>query len=193
MKIIAGLGNPGPKYDGTRHNIGFAVADALAEKGGVRVSKNMFGAVTGVVRLAGDDAILVKPQTYMNLSGTAVAPIMRYFKAGPSDLIVIHDDLDLPFGGLRIRKTGGDGGHNGVSSVIREIDTANFIRLKVGVGRPAPGINPADHVLSVFMPEELRELQKIISDAVEAVLCIVSEGPDRAMNRINSGATRSGG
>lgn len=185
MRIIVGLGNPGAKYDGTRHNIGFAVVDALAAKCRAKVSKRACKALVGTCRAAGEEVRLAKPQTFMNLSGESVAGLLREAKAGLSDLVVIHDDLDLPLGRIRIRKSGGDGGHNGVSSVMAELGTGAFVRVKVGIGRPPEGVDPAEYVLTVFGRDEIEAAREAAGRAVDAVFSIIVEGPDKAMNRFN--------
>ncbi len=185
MKIIVGLGNPGEKYAGTRHNAGFAAVDALAEKFRARPTGRSRGAATAWARVAGVEAVLVKPQEYMNRSGGPVAAVMSREGAAPEDLIVIHDDLDLPLGSIRIKKSGGDGGHNGVASIISAIGTGSFVRVKVGIGRPPEWQDPADYVLSPFEKEEVGLADTAVKEAVEAVAAIVAEGVGRAMNRFN--------
>ncbi len=185
MKVIVGLGNPGPEYAGNRHNMGFAAIDALADKFRADVSARAHKALVGKARLAGVEALLVKPYTYMNLSGNAVAPILSEMKAGPEDLIVVHDDIDLPLGSIRIRKAGGAGGQNGVASIMASLGTDRFIRVKLGVGRPPAGVDPADHVLSCFSEDELPTAREVVGRAVEAIMAVLKEGPDRAMNRFN--------
>jgi PTH1 family peptidyl-tRNA hydrolase len=185
LKVIVGLGNPGPEYAGNRHNMGFAVIDALADKFRADVTARAHKALVGRARLAGVEALLVKPHTYMNLSGNAVAPILSEMKAGPDDLIVVHDDIDLPLGSIRIRKSGGAGGQNGVASIMGSLGTDRFIRVKLGVGRPPSGVDPADHVLSCFTADELLVAREVAARAVEAIMAVLKEGPDRAMNRFN--------
>ena len=185
MKVIVGLGNPGPEYAGNRHNMGFAVIDALADKFRADVTARAHKALVGRARLAGVEALLVKPHTYMNLSGNAVAPILTEMKAGPEDLIVVHDDIDLPLGSIRIRKSGGAGGQNGVASIMGALGTDRFIRVKLGVGRPPAGVDPADHVLSCFAADELSVAREVAVRAVEAIMAVLKEGPDKAMNRFN--------
>ena len=188
MKIIVGLGNPGPKYAGTRHNLGFHVVDVLAAKCRVKVTAPAHGALVGHGRAAGEEVIFVKPQTYMNRSGEAVSAIMRSAKEGPSELIVIHDDLDIEPGRVKIKKSGGDGGHNGIGSIMAELGTGDFVRVRVGIGRPPAGGDAVEHVLTFFREDEQEAVAKAMDKAVEAVMVIVRSGPDRAMNLFNRGA-----
>ena len=192
MKVIVGLGNPGPEYAGNRHNMGFAVIDALADKFRADVTARAHKALVGRARLAGVEALLVKPLTYMNLSGNAVAPILSEMKAGPEDLIVVHDDIDLPLGSIRIRKSGGAGGQNGVASIMGALGTDRFLRVKLGVGRPPAGVDPADHVLSCFTVDELPVAREVAARAVEAIMAVLKEGTDRAMNRFNKNPEKQG-
>ncbi len=148
--MIVGLGNPGGTYQWTRHNIGFQVLDRLAEESHISLGHKQSKAQYGKGFVHSRDVLLVKPLTFMNLSGLAVKRIIHYYKAGPEDLMVIHDDLDLPFGALRIKRWGGDGGHQGVRSMIDSMGGNNFLRLKVGIGRPPRGMDPADYVLRFF-------------------------------------------
>lgn len=200
MKIIVGLGNPGPKYAGTRHNMGFAVVDALSRKCRVKVAAPAWGALAGQGRAAGDEVFLAKPQTYMNRSGESVAAILRGTGEGPSELVVVHDDLDLPLGRIKIKGNGGDGGHNGVASVIAELGTDEFLRVRVGIGRPPDGPADAaggakgakgdavDYVLSPFDDAEQEAVAGAVERAVEALLVIVRQGPVKAMNLFNRDA-----
>jgi PTH1 family peptidyl-tRNA hydrolase len=185
LKIIVGLGNPGPKYFGTRHNFGFAVVDALAAKRRIGVTSSAYGAQVGRGRAAGEEVVLVKPRTFMNLSGDSVTAALKGTGEGPAGLIVIHDDLDLPLGRIRIKKSGGDGGHNGVASVIAGLDTDLFVRVRMGIGRPPEGEDPVEYVLKPFGADELEVVNEAVGRAVEAVMVIVRQGPDRAMNLFN--------
>ena len=186
MRLIAGLGNPGPRYAGTRHNMGFAVIDSLSDRLRAKAAGKAHGALVGKARIDGEEALLVKPQTFMNRSGDAVRPILDAARSDPAELIVIHDDLDLPLGRIRVRKSGGGGGHNGVASIIAALGTGGFVRVRLGVGRPLDGQDPADYVLSNFSRDELETVRKTVETAVDAVISIVTEGPDKAMNRFNS-------
>ena len=186
--IIAGLGNPGRKYDGSRHNVGFDVIDELVDRfrisGPVRFGKSMTG--KGVI--GGRKVILMKPLTYMNLSGEAVQEIVSYYKVDPADhLIVISDDIDLPVGHLRIRKKGSAGGHNGLKNIIQHLGMSEFTRIRVGVGgKPDPGADLANHVLGHFTGEDKAVIEEACRKAAEAVECILEQGPDRAMNLYNT-------
>jgi PTH1 family peptidyl-tRNA hydrolase len=189
VKVIVGLGNPGGPYQWTRHNIGFQVLDRLAEEGHISLSHKQFKAHYGKGFVHSRDVLLVKPLTFMNLSGLAVKRILNYYKAGPEDLIVIHDDLDLPFGALRIKRWGGDGGHQGVRSIIDSTGGNNFLRLKVGIGRPPRGMDPADYVLRFFDEPERRQLDEVLSRAAECLVVMISEGVETAMNRFQKKLT----
>jgi len=188
LKIITGLGNPGARYEGTRHNVGFSVVETLADKCRAKFADRAHRALICEAKVSGSPVILVKPQTYMNLSGVSVAPILKDAGAEHSDLVVVHDDLDLPLGRIRIRKSGGDGGHRGVASIMAELDTGTFVRVRVGIGRPEPGSDPAEYVLMPFLPEEAEAIAEAVDRAVQALIVIVREGPDMAMNRFNKGA-----
>lgn len=186
MKLIVGLGNPGREYAATRHNAGFLVIDCLAHELGLSVGKKLLRSLTGQGQINGEKVVLAKPQTYMNLSGESVGALLRWYKLTTSDLIVIYDDLDLPPGKLRIRGGGGSGGHKGMQSVIEALGTEDFTRVRIGIGRPrAPEFDPVDYVLSGFSEEEAGEMKEVLAQAVEAVLCIVRDGVERAMNLYN--------
>jgi len=181
--VIVGLGNPGGTYQWTRHNIGFQVLDRLAEESHISLGHKRFKAQYGKGFVHSRDVLLVKPLTFMNLSGLAVKRIIHYYKAGPEDLMVIYDDLDLPFGALRIKRWGGDGGHQGVRSIIDSMGGNNFLRLKVGIGRPPRGMDPADYVLRFFDELERRQLEEVLIRAAECLVVMISEGVETAMNR----------
>lgn len=185
MKMLVGLGNPGPQYELTRHNVGFLVIDALADKVGVSSFKQQAGALVASVNYQGEKLLLVKPQTYMNLSGQAVGELARYYKIPAQDVLVIYDDMDNPFGQLRLRARGSSGGHNGIKSIISHLGTEEFPRLKVGIGRPRPGQSAADYVLEPFSSEERAALGRIIPAAVDRVLAVVDKGIVAAMNEFN--------
>lgn len=163
MKCIVGLGNPGLKYKKTRHNIGFHVVDHLAKRHGFKIKKSGFQSLYTEERLNGEKIILVKPQTYMNLSGHAVKEIVQFYKLDLEDVVVIYDDLDLPKGRIRLRQTGGHGGHNGIRSIIDQTGTKQFNRIRFGIGRPEVPMDTVDYVLGKFSKEELH----LIDDAVE--------------------------
>jgi PTH1 family peptidyl-tRNA hydrolase len=185
MKIIIGLGNPGKKYERTRHNAGFMVVDVLASSLGADITQAKFHALLARVRLGSVEAIIAKPQTYMNESGRAVGAILRDAYAMASDLIVIHDELDLSLGAVRVKVGGGHGGHNGLRSIIDHLGSPEFIRIRVGIGRPAPGVDAADYVLSPFLREELESASAAVARAAETVSVIIAEGPQGAMNIVN--------
>ena len=190
MKIIAGLGNPGIEYQNTPHSIGFEVVDAVARAAGVawRESKSDKGALAEVA-IAGVKAKLVKPLTFMNLSGDCIAPILRYCNATVDDLIVVSDDIDLPVGRLRIRKGGSAGGHNGLKSIIERVGSPNFIRLRLGVGRDRNDRSKVvSHVLGKFDPESRKTMDLVVEAAVKALCAIVRDGHERAMNAYNGWA-----
>jgi PTH1 family peptidyl-tRNA hydrolase len=185
VKVIVGLGNPGKKYERTRHNLGFRVVDRIAAKNRVDVGKEKYDSLIGEWNRDGQKVLLVKPQTYMNRSGDALGNLVRYLPLEGEDLLVIHDDLDLPFGRIRIRKQGSSGGNRGMRSVLEALGDRGFIRLRIGIGRPPPGVDPADYVLQRFSPEEAAQIDEMVSTASEAVGCILDEGAHRAMGKYN--------
>lgn len=188
MWIIVGLGNPGEPYRLTRHNAGFWVVDAFARLHGIAWEPHRRRAETGRGRIAGQEVLVVKPLTFMNRSGEAIAPIWKIWKSfcgGEECLIVVHDDLDLPFGRMKLRKGGGSGGHKGVESILAALGREEFLRLKIGIGRPAEGQTPEAYVLGRFRPEEMEGLPLVVSAAAEVLETVVREGPERAMNRYN--------
>jgi PTH1 family peptidyl-tRNA hydrolase len=185
MKIIVGLGNPGRKYERTRHNAGFMAVDELAKNLHVDVAQDKYHALIGKARIDSEAAVLAKPQTYMNDSGRAVAAILRETYATVSDLIVIHDELDLPLGSVRVKTGGGHGGHNGLRSLIEQLGSPDFMRVRIGIGRPEPGREPADYVLSPFLAEEKQAAAEAVEKAAEAVRLIMVEGATVAMNIIH--------
>ena len=181
--LIVGLGNPGQKYEHTRHNMGFLTVDLLAEKAGVKLNKVKFKSAYNILPFAGAKCLVMKPQTYMNLSGESVAPIVRYQNATAADLVVVQDDIDLALGRLRIRKGGSCGGHNGIRNVIERLGTSDFARLKLGVGKDRSDV--VAHVLGKFDPVSRKIMDREVAEAVKAVIAIVRDGPDRAMNLFN--------
>lgn len=185
LRIIVGLGNPGRRYARTRHNVGFQCVDALALAHGLTFSARQFRAELAHGRIGAARVLLVKPQTFMNLSGEAVAPLLGYYRRTPADLLVIYDDLDLPPGAIRIRPHGSAGGHKGMTSIIHHLKTSEFARLRVGIGRPAQGGDPVDYVLQPFSAAERALLETVYARVVEAVDCILSAGLTEAMNRFN--------
>lgn len=167
MKAILGLGNPGTQYSDNRHNAGALFIDALAERELIKVKKSGFFSLYGIGRIGETESILVKPQTYMNLSGGAAMAIMNYYSLVPSDLIIVHDDLDIPLGKVKTKIGGGDGGHNGLRSIVSSLKSKEFHRIRIGIGRPPQGMDSADYVLSRFNKSELNELQGSIFDALD--------------------------
>ena len=180
--LLVGLGNPGPAYAATRHNLGYAVADRLAHRWQAGAWQREDAKLTTTVRVAGAVVLLVKPVTFMNRSGDAVGPLVAQTGLELGRVVVVHDDLDLPFGRLRIRLRGGHGGHNGVRSVIEALASREFVRLRLGIGRPAEADNVVDHVLSRFSSNEESVLSDFLERAADAAESIIVEGPERAMN-----------
>lgn len=186
-KIVVGLGNPGRQYAQTRHNFGFFVVDELAKRTSAPSSRKRMNAEISETRYGDDRLILVMPQTFMNASGVAVREIMRWYKATPEDVLVVVDDLDLPYGQIRLRARGSAGGHNGLKSIFKETGTQEIPRLRVGIGRS--GHHAIGHVLSKFSPEEQETLPRLIDEAADAVELWLRKGVLEAMNLIN-GASR---
>jgi len=184
MYVIAGLGNPGKKYENTRHNLGFITVDKLAEDNGIEINKLKFKALVGEGRLSGERVLLVKPQTYMNLSGESVREIMNFYKLEPENLIVIYDDFDIAVGTIRVRKFGSAGTHNGMKSIIQQLRSDRFPRIRVGTGSDHMG-NLIDFVTGGFTREEVPLLEEAVTEAAAACQCIISDGMDKAMNRYN--------
>ncbi len=193
MKLIVGLGNPGTSYVNNRHNVGFMCISHFAKKQHIPFDHKQSQARIGLGKVAGNQIVVARPQTFMNLSGVSVSLLMKKYHAGLDDLVVIHDDLDLPVGKIRIREGGGSGGHKGVESIISSLGTRDFPRLRIGIGRPT---NPPDHepeaeaeiisyVLSDFTHEEKQIIDATIPRASEAILCILADGLAVAMNRYN--------
>jgi len=185
MWLVVGLGNPGSRYEKTRHNAGFLVVDLLAERWGVPSFRSKFGALVGEARVSGDRAILCKPQSFMNCSGQAVMPCAHYYGIGPAEIVVVHDDMDLEFGRVKVKVGGGHGGHNGLKSLFQHLGTQDFVRVRVGIGRPRPHMDGADYVLEPFSTAEWRSLPEVLETAADAVEMVLREGPTSAMNRHN--------
>lgn len=185
MKIVVGLGNPGKEYENTKHNVGFLTIDILAEKLNVKVNKIKFKALIGETRIANEKVILVKPQTYMNLSGQTVSEIANFYKIDAQDLIVIYDDIDIPIGTLRIRKNGSAGTHNGMRSIIGEYANDNFPRIRIGIGGERKG-DLANYVISGFKKDDIKTVENTIENAAEAVVCIIEHDISTAMQNYNT-------
>ena len=184
--LIVGLGNPGEKYENTRHNVGFQVIDELAERQGKPVQRLKFKALTGLLTIGGEKALVMKPVTYMNMSGEAVRPAADFYKLPPERILVISDDVALAAGRLRIRAKGSAGGHNGLKSIIQHLGTDQFPRLKVGVGgKPHPDYDMADWVLGKLQGEDKKAMDEAARRAAQAVECLLSQGMDKAMNQYN--------
>lgn len=187
MFVIAGLGNPGKKYENTRHNAGFIMIDALAEKYGIRISEKKHKALCGTGVIEGVKVLLVKPETYMNLSGESIGEIMNFYKLDPEEeLLVIYDDISLAPGNIRIRKKGSAGGHNGIKSLIAHTGTQNFMRIKVGVGEKPKDWDLADYVLGHFSEEDKKELDAVTKNVLEAAVLMMQGDVDKAMNDFNA-------
>ena len=184
--LVVFLGNPGPKYRGTRHNAGFMAAEKTAKELGVSINRLRFKALTAQVSIGGEKVLLMMPQTYMNLSGEAVAQAVKFYKLSPEHVIVVSDDVALPVGKLRIRKGGSAGGHNGLKSIIQHLGTDRFPRLRMGVGAvPHPDYDMADWVLSTFKNQDAEDMCAAAEKAAEAVECYILHGPDKTMNLYN--------
>lgn len=183
MKLIVGLGNPGALYKGSRHNIGFLVADRLAAVHHILISTKRFKTILGKGLIDSQEVVLIKPMTFMNRSGEAVKKALHFFRSGVEDLIVIHDDLDLSLGRLRFKVRGGDGGHLGIRSIIESIGANTFLRLRVGIGRPPKGMDPAEYVLNAFNVLDQPCLERALDQAAEAFKVMFVEGLQTAMNR----------
>ena len=184
--LIAGLGNPGDAYENTRHNIGFQVLDALGERQKKPIQRLKFKALTNLFTISGEKVLVMKPVTYMNLSGEAVRPAADFYKIPPERILVVSDDTALPPGRLRIRKGGSAGGHNGLKSIIQHLGTDQFPRLRVGVGeKPHPDYDMADWVLGRFTGEDKKRMDQAVERAADAIECILKEGLDQGMSRFN--------
>lgn len=176
MKLIAGLGNPGRSYSRHRHNVGFLVLGELARRHGISVAKRSFGAEIGMGSMCGESVILAAPMKYMNVSGEPVRDILGYYKLGADSLIVVHDDIDIELGRIKIAKGAGHGGHNGVRSIIEKLGDKDFLRIRVGVGRPPEGMDGADYVLAPFHEEDAEIVRRSVEEASDAVELIMEEG-----------------
>lgn len=184
MKMIVGLGNPGPRYQYTRHNVGFMAIDGFARRLGMRVDNLKFKALYEKK----GDLLLVKPQTFMNLSGEAVQPLMNYFKVDPKNLLVVYDDMDIPLGDLRIKPRGSAGGHNGMKNIISLLGTQDFPRVRIGIGRPSPSMDVVNYVLQIFATDEMPLITETLKNTVDALESWVNDGLDLTMNKYNQRA-----
>ena len=193
MWLVVGLGNPGRRYRATRHNAGFRVVDTLASRWGTTVEREAHRSLVGEARRDGERVLLVKPQTYMNESGAAVASVQRFYRIACDRVIAVHDDVDLDLGRVRIRRGGRAGGNRGIASMIEALGDPAFLRVKVGVGRPLVGPVPRDYVLGVPPADEAVRLADAELRAAEGVEILLAEGPERAMNRINQREAAHGG
>lgn len=185
MFLVAGLGNPGEEYAHTPHNLGFMVVDRLAERHGIRITRKDSKALIGLGEIGGREVVLAKPQTFMNLSGTSLAPLMEKHAIGVLDLIVVHDELDLPWLALKIKPKGSAAGHNGMKSVIGSLKTIEFVRVRLGIHPGGPIASGADFVLSPFKRSQSKELDEFVGYAADSVESIIAEGVEKSMTRFN--------
>ena len=184
--LIVFLGNPGPRYEMTRHNAGFMAADAMAKEKNVNINKARFKALTATCDIGGESVLLMKPQTFMNLSGDAVAQAAKFYKIPPERVIVVSDEISLPIGKLRIRTKGSAGGHNGLKDIIAKLGTDAFPRIRIGVGAPPhPDYDMADWVLASFKNQDAEDMLAAAERAAQAAQCYITQGADQAMNRFN--------
>ena len=185
--LVVGLGNPGSKYWNTRHNVGYAALDALAQSLGIQVDRVKFQGLTAQATLEGRKLILLKPTTYMNLSGQSVQAAAKFYKIPPERIVILSDDISLDPGRLRVRKSGSAGGHNGLKSIIASLGSQDFPRVKIGVGaKPHPDYDLADWVLGVFPPDQRKAMEETYARAAEAAKVLILQGPEAAANRFNS-------
>ncbi|WP_091176353.1 aminoacyl-tRNA hydrolase [Paenibacillus sp. 1_12] len=185
MKWFVGLGNPGTPYQSTRHNIGFMAVDRFAEKHGIKVTQSKCKALLGEGNVNGTKVYLIKPMTYMNLSGESIRAFMDFFKVPIEDFIVIYDDLDTPFGQIRLRYQGSAGGHNGIKSTIQHLGTQSFNRIRMGINRPLPGYNIADYVLSSFSKEEAKAMPELLDTTCDAMEHALGNSFEKTMAKFN--------
>jgi len=184
--LIVFLGNPGPRYEMTRHNAGFMAADAMAKEMNLSINKSRFKALTASCRIGEESVLLMKPQTFMNLSGDAVSQAAKFYKIPPERVIVVSDEISLPIGKLRIRTKGSAGGHNGLKDIIAKLGTDAFPRIRIGVGAPPhPDYDMADWVLSTFKNQDAEDMLAAAARAAQAAQCYITQGAERAMNRFN--------
>jgi len=185
MYLLAGLGNPGPQYSGTRHNVGFMLLDYLARETGVGFAESRWKAMAAKTVISGVTVVMLKPETYMNLSGIAVSQAAHFYKVEPAKIIVIHDDLDIELGRIKMVSGGGDGGHKGIRSIIEHLGTSDFPRIKIGIGRPAGPVPPDKYVLANFGTEELAAVNQKMPAVLEGLKILLQDGISVAMNTVN--------
>ncbi len=185
LKLVVGLGNPGKNYAGTRHNAGFMVVDKLADTFRIAMNNKKFDTIFGKGKIENQDAIIAKPQAFMNRSGPPVRHLAGFYRISCEDMLIIHDDIDLAYGRIKIKEKGGDGGHKGIRSLKDAFGEGNFIRLRIGIGRSGAGADVVDHVLGRFGSEETGLLDKILATAMDAAVTILCEGAKEGMNRFN--------
>ena len=187
-RIVVFLGNPGQRFEGTRHNVGFLTSDILSRDLNVKINRSRFRSLTAQTVIEGATVLLMKPQTYMNLSGDAVQEAMRFYKVPLDHIVVVSDDVSLPVGKIRVRRGGSAGGHNGLKDIIAKCGGDSFPRVRIGVGeKPHPDYDMADWVLSTFPAQDRKTVEDAAKRAADAVICIIGKGPDEAMNRFNGG------
>lgn len=186
MKIIVGLGNPGKEYENTRHNLGYMVLDKLAESLNIKVNKERLYGLIGDKKIEGEKVLLVKPLTYMNLSGNCVERVLKYYKATPNDLVIIYDDIDIAVGKIRVKPNGNPGTHNGMKDITQKLGTKEFARVRIGSGKPRENQDLAEYVLSNISKEEKELIDKSIENGAKAVLEIINNDIESAMNHYNS-------
>ena len=191
--LVVGLGNPGPGYSGNRHNVGQMVLDELAARAGATFRAHRSRAAVAEARLGvlpggapGPRVVLAKPATYMNVSGGPVAGLSQFYRVPPTDVAVVHDELDLPFGALKLKRGGGEGGHNGLRDISQALGTRDYVRVRCGIGRPPGRMDPADFVLRDFSPAERKELPFLLAEAADAVELLVAEGLERAQLKVHT-------
>jgi PTH1 family peptidyl-tRNA hydrolase len=183
--VIAGLGNPGPQYQWTRHNAGFLFLDRLASQESIPVTRKTFSSLAGEWNYGGQRLILIKPQTFMNLSGRAVMQALQFYKLPPTQLIVVHDEIDIPFGSVRLKQDGGHGGHNGLRSIMELLGNGDFIRLRIGIGRPLHG-DTTSYVLGNVPPDQMEQLSRILDGGRDILEMLLSDGLPKAMSLNNN-------
>ncbi|MED4404165.1 aminoacyl-tRNA hydrolase [Metabacillus fastidiosus] len=185
MKLIIGLGNPGKQYESTRHNVGFMAVDQLSDRLNIPLDRTKFNGLYGIGHISGEKVILLKPLTYMNLSGECIRPLMEYYEVDDNEIVVIYDDLDIPTGKIRLRTKGSAGGHNGIKSMIQHLGTQQFNRVRVGIDRPSNGMTITDYVLGRFIEEEQADIQSAIKQSAEACEKWLTADFNQVMNEFN--------